>query len=96
MYPTSEELRRVYVDPCQYFKCEDGDTRATEISESGWTVYLDHSLDNCSYKSTASEFDIEQRQKKISILADATKRYQNYNYWASSIAGNEEGVFHDF
>ena len=62
----------------------------SEIFESHWKMYLDHCVDNCSYKSTTKEFYINQWQNKSLILVEALERYRNYDYWVCSITASDE------
>nr|ADE77138.1 unknown [Picea sitchensis] len=87
---TFEELTPVAAAPCQYLQIEDAETMDGEKSESGWTMYLDHCVDSWSDKYTASQFAIEQQQKKSLNFTEAAERYPTYDYWSSSFTGNEE------
>nr|ADE76058.1 unknown [Picea sitchensis] len=62
----------------------------SEISESGWTAYLDQSLDSWRHDNATSQFDTEQLQNKNSQYTENAERYPTYDYPASSITGSEE------
>ena len=63
---------------------------SNEMSESGWTMYLDLSVDRWSTEN-ASGFHIEKQQTKKSKYKHDTDRYRTYNHQESSNEGNEEG-----
>lgn len=81
-YPTFTEPRPVSANPCHFFESKGADM-GNEISESGWTLYLDQSLDGWSDK-ISSEFDIRQQ------YTEPSERYTTCQYEASSIAGSDE------
>lgn len=76
---------------CHYSQMEDAGPMGSEISESGWTMYFDQSLDSWTNKNAPSQFDNEKQQKKKSQYTENdAERYPTYDYQASSITGNEE------
>jgi len=82
-FPTFAVRRPVSTSPCHYLQNKDAHSKGNEISESGWTMYFDQSLDSWSDKNS-NEFDIQQRHRKV------TERYPAYHSRASSIRSNEE------
>ena len=70
---------------------EDAGRMGTEISESGWTMYFDDSLDSWANKNATSKFDDEKQQKKNSKYTENDETYPTYDdSQVSSITGNAE------
>jgi hypothetical protein len=62
----------------------------SEISESGWTMYFNQSLDSWRNKSATNQFDMEKQHKKNSHDTENVERNPTYDYQSSSITGNED------
>jgi len=62
----------------------------SEISESGWTMYLDPSVDSWRDKNATNQFDIEQQQKKNSQYTEDAAKNPTYGYRESGITGKED------
>lgn len=88
--PTLGEPRPISTAPRQYLQSENVRSMGSEISESGWTMYFDQSVDSWRDKNATSQLDIEQQQKKNSQYTEDAAKYPTYDYRASSITGKED------
>eukprot|EP00253_Pinus_taeda_P023618 PITA_23618 len=88
--PTLAEPRPISTAPRQYLQTEDAGRMGSDISESGWTMYLEQSVDSWRDKNATSHSDTEQQQKENSQYRENAEKYRTYDYRASSSAGKED------
>lgn len=69
---------------------EDPGSMGSEISESGWTKYLDQSVDSWRDKNATSQSYIEQQQKENSQYTVVAAKYPTYDYRESISTDKED------